>query len=84
MADLWIGNIETGTSDQEIKEFLIRYGFPPFYGIKHVPGEGSRPAVVVNFEGLGPETLRRLQPRIHNMFWNQRKINVQVMKDRSE
>lgn len=28
MADLWIGNIETGTSDQEIKEFLTRYGFP--------------------------------------------------------
>ncbi|MFL9913790.1 RNA recognition motif domain-containing protein [Paraburkholderia sp. RL17-337-BIB-A] len=84
MADLWIGNIETGTSDQEIKEFLTRYGFPPFDRIKHIPGEGSRPAVVVNFEGLDPEMLRRLQPRVHNMFWKKRKINVQVMKDRSE
>ena len=84
MADLWIGNIETGTSDQEIKEFLTRYGFPPFDGIKHIPGEGSRPAVVVSFEGLGPEMLRRLQPRVHDMFWKNRKIHVQVMKDRSE
>jgi hypothetical protein len=84
MADLWIGNIETGTSDEEIKEFLTRYGFPPYDGIKHFPGEGSRPAVVVNFEGLGPDMLRRLQPRVHNMFWKNRKLNVQVMKDRSE
>ena len=60
MADFWIGNVETGTSAQEIKEFLTRYGFPPFDGVKHIPGKVSRPAVVVKFEGLGPEMLRRL------------------------
>jgi hypothetical protein len=57
---------------------------PRFDGIKHIPGEGSRPAVVVNFEGLGPEMLRRPQPRVHNMFWKERRIIVQVMKDCSE
>lgn len=61
-----------------IKEFLTRYGFLPFDGIRHIPGEGSRPAVMVNFEGLGPEMLRRLQARVHNMFWKNRKISVRV------
>jgi RNA recognition motif-containing protein len=27
MADLWVGNVEESTSDDEIREFLIKYGF---------------------------------------------------------
>jgi len=84
MADLFIGNIDEHVSEDDIKAFLVKYGFPPFDSIAHVPGEGSRPAVVVSFEGTSPEVLRCLQPRVHDMFWNNRKINVQVMKDRSE
>lgn len=84
MADLFVGNIDADVADDDIKEFLVKYGFPPFDGITHVPGEGSRPAVVLTFEGTDPELLRRLQPRVHNMFWKNRKITVQVMKDRSE
>jgi hypothetical protein len=33
---------------------------------------------MVNFEGLGPEMLRRLQARVRNMFWKNRKISVRV------
>jgi RNA recognition motif-containing protein len=84
MADLFVGNIDADLTDDDIKEFLVKYGFPPFDAIAHVPGEGSRPAVILTFEGTGPELLRRLQPRVNNMFWKNRKITVQVMKDRSE
>ncbi|WP_327381587.1 RNA-binding protein [Caballeronia choica] len=84
MADLWMGNVEPGTTDEEIKEFLIKYGFPPFDAIEHIEGDGSRPAVLLTFAGVGPEALRHLQPRVHDMFWKNHKINVQVMKDRSE
>lgn len=83
MADLWIGNVEAGTADEEIKDFLIKYGFLPFDAIEHNEGEGSRPAVKVSFAAVGPEALRRLQPRVRDMFWKNRKLNVQVMPDRS-
>jgi len=84
MADLFVGNIDADIDDDEIKAFLVKYGFPPFDGITHVAGEGSRPAVVLTFDGTDAELLRRLQPRVHNLFWKNRTINVQVMKDRFE
>jgi hypothetical protein len=84
MTDLWIGNVDPDTTDEEFKEFLSTYGFPPFDDIQHIASEGSRPAVLLSFGAVGPETLRRLQPRVHNMFWRNRTIIVQVMTDRSE
>jgi hypothetical protein len=82
MADLLLGNVESGTSDEEIKAFLVKYGFPPFDEIEHMPGDGSRPAVLLTFKDAAPETLRSLQPRIQNMFWNNRKISALVMDAR--
>jgi hypothetical protein len=58
MADLVIANIEDGTTEDEINDFLVRYGFPAFDRIQQVPGTGSRPAVLVIFDGLDPTTLR--------------------------
>jgi len=82
MAELLLGNVEGGTSDDEIKAFLVKYGFPAFDAIEHMPGDGSRPAVLLTFKDVAPETLRSLQPRIHDMFWKNRKISVQVMAER--
>ncbi|MGF6920598.1 RNA-binding protein [Paraburkholderia sp. 40] len=82
MADLWVGNVEEDASDDEIREFLIKYGFPPFDEIRRIPGSGSRPAVQLTFKDVGPEILRRLQPRVHDMFWKNRKLVVQVMPER--
>lgn len=82
MAELLLGNVEGGTSDDEIKAFLVKYGFPAFDAIEHMPGDGSRPAVLLTFKDVAPETLRSLQPRIQNMFWKNRKINAQVMDER--
>jgi hypothetical protein len=82
MGELMIGNVEDGTSDEEIKEFLVKYGFPPFDEIEHVPGDGTHPAVLLIFNDAGSEALRSLQPRIHDIYWKNRKINVQVMTER--
>jgi hypothetical protein len=78
MASLWIANIAPGTSDDELKEFLARYGFPAFTAIEHVPGDGSRPAALVKFEGVDAEVLRPLQPRVDRMFWKGRTLSVQL------
>ena len=82
MAELLLGNVDSGVSDDEIKAFLVKYGFPAFDAIEHMPGDGSRPAVLLTFKDLPPETLRSLQPRIQNMFWMNRKISAQVMTER--
>jgi RNA recognition motif-containing protein len=84
MADIWIGNVQDDTSDDEIREFLIKYGFPSFDEIKRVEGTGTRPAVVVTFHDTSPDALRNLQSRIHNMFWKNRTIVVQVMPERDD
>ena len=84
MAELWIGNIEDVTTDDEIKTFLCHYGFPPFDTIQRVEGTGDRPAVVLGFNNVGMHVLRSLQPRVHNMFWKNRTLMVQVVPERDE
>jgi hypothetical protein len=79
MADLWIGNLEPDTSEDEIKEFLAKYGFPAFDAIHNAPGTGARPAVVLTFNDVSEVGLRQLQSRVHDVFWKGRAIVVQVM-----
>ena len=44
MTELLLGNVDSGASDDEIKALLVKYGFPEFDAIEHMPGDGSRPA----------------------------------------
>jgi hypothetical protein len=75
-----IGNVDPGATDDEIKQFLVKYGFPEYDGIEHIPGDGSRPAVLLTFADATSESLRSLQSRVQDLFWHNRKINVQVME----
>jgi hypothetical protein len=84
MAELLLGNVEEDVSDEEIGEFLIRYGFPRYSSIRRVPGAGSRPAAIVVFDDVSADGLRTLQPRIHNLYWNNRTITALLMPERSE
>jgi hypothetical protein len=81
MARLWLGNIEGGTSDDEVKAFLVKYGFPEFDEIEHVPGDGSRPAVLLTFKGVHPDALHKVKERIHNMYWKKGRIVAQILSD---
>jgi hypothetical protein len=83
MAMLWIGNIKPGTSDDELRALLTKYGFPACDGIQHVPGDGSRPAVMVTFDAADATMLQRLQPRMDNLFWKDRRLNVSVLPART-
>jgi hypothetical protein len=80
MAALMIGNVDPSATDDEIKQFLVKYGFPEYDGIEHMPGDGSRPAVLLTFADATSESLRSLQSRVQDLFWHNRKINVQVME----
>jgi hypothetical protein len=80
MASLLVGNVDSSVSDDEIKELLLRYGFPEFDAIQHIAGDGSRPAVLLTFKDAPAQALRNLQPRIQDLFWKNRKLHVQVME----
>jgi hypothetical protein len=82
MVHLMLGNIDPGTSDDEIQEFLVRYGFPPYDEIEHVDSEGPRPAVTLTFNSLDPLILGTLQSRIHDLFWKNRRVSASVLSDR--
>lgn len=82
MAALLINYVQDSTSDEDVREFLLKYGFPSFDAIERVPGDGSRPAVLVTFDNSSVAGLRRLVPRIHQVFWNNHTITALVLSER--
>lgn len=84
MAELFLGNVEESVSDEEIGEFLVRYGFPHFSSIQRVHGTGSRPGAVVIFDHVSADGLRILQTRIHNLYWKDHTIVAQLLPGRDE
>jgi hypothetical protein len=81
MARLWLGNIEAGTPDDEIKAFLVKYGFPAFDKIEHVAADGPRPGAILTFNDAPVEGLRKLKERIHDMYWHKGRLIAQVLHD---
>jgi hypothetical protein len=84
MAGLLIGNVDSSASDEELRDLLARHGFPPWDAIEHMPGDGSRPAVLLTYGGAPAEALRILQPRLNELFWKNRKLNVSVLELRQD
>jgi hypothetical protein len=80
MSRLLLGNLDPGTTDDEIRDFLVKYGFPPFDKIEHQPGDGTRPAVLLTFDATDPSVLGHLQQRVHDMYWKKRKLSAQILR----
>ena len=70
MTELLLQTVEDTVSDEEIRRFLNRYGFPPFISSERVAGTGIRPAV--------------LQARIHGVFWNDHVIEAIIVQRPAE
>jgi len=54
-------------------------GAPEFTAIQHVPGDGSRPASIVTFEGASGDTLEKLVLRLNGMQWKGRSLVVRML-----
>ncbi len=80
MAALLINQVEDTTSDEDVRAFLVKYGFPAPDAVKRVPSEGDRPAVLVTFDSVTEPELQALLPRIHQMFWKNHTISALVMR----
>jgi len=75
---LWIGNIAPGTTDDELRELLTKYGAVEITSIEHVAEEGSRPAAMVEVVA-GQEALYKLTQRLNGLFWKGRSLTAQSM-----
>jgi hypothetical protein len=84
MGELWLSNIQKETSDDEIRQFLCGYGFPSFDWIQRIDGTGASPAALLGFNTVHGYALRGLQSRVHNLFWKNRTVTVQILPERYE
>jgi len=73
---LWIGNIEPGTDDATLREFVQRYGKGvSVTKVQRIEGDGSRPAALLSFEGDTFEAVPALALRLDGMYWQGRKLS---------
>ncbi|ANN69011.1 RNA-binding protein [Bordetella bronchialis] len=84
MAALLINHVQDTTSDEDVRKFLMKYGFPSYDRIQRVAGDGSRPAVLLTFDDCSAAALRTLLPRIHQIFWNNHTITALVLSEPRE
>ena len=75
---LWIGNLDPKTTDDELREFLGKYTKLQVTGIVRHPGDGSRPAAMIELEGGDIVALDAAQRRLHGMYWKNRSLHVAI------
>jgi hypothetical protein len=77
---LWIGNIEPGTTDDEIRGFVAKYSPDlEIKNIQRVEGDGSRPAAVIEFTDTPYGSVEKISMRLHGMHWKGRELMVQTI-----
>ncbi|MEJ8852685.1 RNA-binding protein [Variovorax rhizosphaerae] len=81
MARLWLGNIERRISDEDIRNFLQKYGLSALSEIQQVSHDGPRPAVILTFANVDADALRNPRERIHDLYWRKGRIVAQMLKD---
>ena len=77
---IWIGNMEPGTTDEEIKSFLAKYAHNLECGeIERVEGDGTRPAAIVTMSGGTSTDLGNLALRLNGMYWKGRPLSCNTL-----
>ena len=75
---LWVGNIAPGTSDDELRALIEKYGGGVVLSVQHVADDGPRPAAILDIAAT-TETMFRLTQRLNGMHWKGRSLTVQSM-----
>ena len=77
---IWIGNMASGTTDDEIKALVKKYA-PALEctEIQRVEGAGTHPAAMLRFTGATSTQLSNLSLRLHGMHWKGSSLNCQTM-----
>jgi hypothetical protein len=80
---IWVGNLSPKVGPEAVKQLLLKYGFPEPTEIVPISGDGTRPGMVVNFEGVNPEMIRPLVGRVDGLFWEGSHTSVAVLPPRT-
>ena len=73
---VWVGNPAPEATADEVKQRLVKYGFPECTAMQPVPGAATRPGMALAFEGTPAEDIRPLIQRVDGLHWKGRPIAV--------
>ena len=76
---IWIGNIPPDASDDDLKALLEKYALPTFAASERVPGDGSRPGVVLEFADRNAGELFRVVQRLEGLYWKGRELSCALL-----
>jgi hypothetical protein len=79
MMKWWIGNLDPKTTDDEIRKFVTKYTKLECATLTRVPGDGSRPGVMLEIPSATIEKIYAAQLRLDGMHWKSRKLVVTVL-----
>ena len=75
---VWVGNLPPEATADEVKQRLVKHGFPECIAMQPVPGAGTRPGMAVEFEGVPAEGIRPFIQRMDGLCWKSRKLVVTI------
>ncbi|HEX3059131.1 MAG TPA: hypothetical protein VHP62_07195 [Usitatibacter sp.] len=75
---LWIGNIAPGTTDDELRALLDKYGSIPVESVERVADDGPRPAAILEIAATS-EQMFQITQRLNGMYWKGQSLTVQAM-----
>jgi len=75
---LWVGNIAPDVTDDDLRALLDKYGSVKVEAVERVPGDGSRPAAILDFAATS-EQMSQITQRLNGMYWKGRSLTVQAM-----
>jgi hypothetical protein len=76
MIKLWLANVATEATDDDIKALLTTYA-PELNAtaVQREEGDGSRPVAFVAVPGATRDALDKACARLNGMFWKGRKLS---------
>jgi phosphomannomutase len=73
---LWIGNVSPDATDEEVAALAKKYSGHDCKVVKHVDGDGTRPARVLEFVGAPLGAVDTLALRLAGMHWKERNLHA--------
>jgi RNA recognition motif-containing protein len=79
--NLWVGNIAPGATEEDLRELVKKYAAAEVTSVKQVPGDGTRPAAIVDV-AVSPDAANLIVQRLNGLYWKGRALTVQAMTSR--
>jgi hypothetical protein len=79
MMKLWIGNVDPEATDDDVRALIAKYTKLECSELTRVPGDGSRPAVMLELSDANIKEVYEAQRRLDGLHWRKRTLLVTVV-----